>query len=203
MTRHRARLRAASIAVALLATLGLPATVLGHAELDTISPADRATVAGSPAAIVLTFSQDLDPAKSSIRVVDAAGAVVVQGGTVPAGKPRELDLAITTPLPPGAYEIRWTSFSSEDGEQDRGVTSFTVTAAPSPSPTPAPTATPASVVPSVAPSPTAPSVAPAPSAPPATPATSTSDALIPIVVVLLVLAGLGAWLLRGRSRARG
>jgi methionine-rich copper-binding protein CopC len=180
-----------------------PAAVLAHAELDTVTPADKSTVQGSPTEIVMTFVQDLDPAKSSIRIVDAAGSVIVQGGTVPAGRPREMDLAIDTPLAPGAYQIRWITFSSEDGERDSGTTSFTVEAAPSPSPTLSPSAAPASAVPSVAPS-AAPSIAPtvSPSPPPTAPAASTSDAVIPIVVVLIVLAGLGAWLLRNRSRGR-
>ena len=190
------------MALAVLSVLlAAPATALGHAELDTVSPADKSTVEGSPTEIVTTFTQDLDPAKSSIRVVDAAGKVVVQGGTVAAGSPREMVLALATPLPPGAYQIRWISFSSEDDERDSGTTTFTVTAAPTPSPTTAPSASiapsePASVAPSIAPS-----VVPAPSAPPTTPAASTSDALIPIVAVLVVIAALGLWLLRGRSRA--
>jgi methionine-rich copper-binding protein CopC len=186
-----------------LATLLLPTAALAHAELDTVTPADKSTVEGSPTEIVMTFVQDLDPAKSSIRVVDASGSLVVQGGDVPAGKPREMDLAIATPLMPGAYTIRWTTTSTEDGETARGTTTFTVTAAaPSPTPTPSPTPAPSasSAAPSVVPS-IAPSVAPLPSAAPTTPASSSGDAIVPIVAALLVLAGLGLWLLRGRSRA--
>ena len=123
----------------------LPSAALGHAELDTVTPADKSTVQGSPDEIVMTFVQNLDPAKSSIVVVGASGGVVAQGGTVPAGKPREMDLPLATPLAPGGYTIRWTTTSTEDGETARGTTTFTVTAAPTPSPAP-------SVVPSAAPS---------------------------------------------------
>jgi methionine-rich copper-binding protein CopC len=195
----------AGLAVALLAALLiLPTIALGHAELDTASPADKSTVVGSPAEIVMTFVQNLDPAKSSIRVVNAAGTVVADGGTVPSGKPREMDLVLTTPLAPGKYTIRWTTSSTEDGELAHGTTTFTVTAPPpsaTPAPsiaTPAPSASaPASVAPSVAPI-----VTPAPSSPPTTPAASTNDALIPIVAALVVLVGLGTWLLRSRARGR-
>ena len=203
MTSRRLGRRAVAVALFALLVASVPPAVLGHAELATVTPADTSTVQGSPDEIVLTFTQNLDPAKSVIRVVNAAGAVVAEGGMVPSGGPRELDLALATPLAAGTYTIRWTSFSTEDSEQARGTTTFTVAAPATPSPTPVPTpsAAPASVTPSVAPS-VAPTVAPSPSSPPTVPVGSTSDALIPIVVALIVLAGLGLWLLRGRSRAR-
>jgi methionine-rich copper-binding protein CopC len=193
-----APLRRLPVALVLFAVLAAtPASALGHAELDTVTPADKATVQGSPAEIVLTFTQNLDSEKSSIRVVNPAGTVVVQGGTVPSGSPREMHLAVPTALAVGTYTIRWTSFSSEDQEQARGTTTFTVGAAATPSPTAVPS------VPGPSPS-TVPSAAPPASSPspPTTPAASTTDALIPIVAALLVLAALGAWLLRGRFRAR-
>jgi methionine-rich copper-binding protein CopC len=203
MTPRRLGRRAVAVALFVLLVASTPPAVLGHAELATVSPADTSTVQGSPDEIVMTFTQNLDPAKSSIRLVDAVGKVIVEGSTVAAGRPRELDLVVPVPLAPGVYTIRWTSFSTEDGEQARGTTTFTVAAAPTPSPTPLPTPSAAapSVSPSVAPS-LAPTVAPSPSPPPTAPAASTGDALVPIVFALLVLAGLGLWLLRGRSRAR-
>src|SRR4051794_23348368 len=88
-----------SIALALIAlALVAPSIALAHAELATVAPADMSTVQGSPTQIVMTFVQNLVPANSSIVLVDASGAVIIRGGTVPAGKPREMDLAITTPL---------------------------------------------------------------------------------------------------------
>jgi methionine-rich copper-binding protein CopC len=175
-----------------------PSAVLGHAQLDTISPADKSS-GPAPAEIVGTFVENLDPSKSSFTLVDAGGAVVQKGGRVASADPRRLTLTLTESLAPGAYTIRWATVSTEDGETARGVTTFTVTAPPSPSPTP-------SEAPSVGPSPSpspVPSVGPSPSAsaPPARPATSTSDAVIPIVAALFVLAAIGLWLMRGRSRA--
>jgi methionine-rich copper-binding protein CopC len=179
----------------------IAATVaLGHAELATVAPADKSTIQGPPEEISMTFTQNLDPKKSSIVVVDSANKVVVQGGIV-SGNPREMYLPLPGPLPVGTYEIRWTTFSSEDQEQARGTTTFTVAAAPSVAPSAsavAPSASPSafeSAVPSVA-------VSAAPSSPPTSPATSANDAVIPIVVALVVLAALGMWLLRSRARAR-
>ncbi len=170
------------VALALLAgSLLVPATAVAHAELATVTPADTATVEGPPAEIDMTFTQHLDPAKSSILLVDGGGTVIAQGSTVDADR-TTMRLPIATPLAPGTYTTRWTSFSADDNEQDRGMTTFTVVAAPSSQPTGA-------------------AILPSPSAAPTTPIASTGDVVIPVVVALVALVGLGAWLRRGRGRA--
>lgn len=188
--------------LAATAFLAAPLTALGHAALETMTPADKSS-GPAPSEIVGTFAQNLDPAKSSFTLVDAGGTVVAKGGEVANDAPRTMTLSLATPLAPGAYTIRWTTVSTEDGETARGTTSFTViAAAPSPSATPTPSASgAASAAPSVVPSPTATVAAsPSPSAAPSAPASSTADALIPIIVALIVLGAIGAWLLRGRGR---
>jgi methionine-rich copper-binding protein CopC len=204
MTPCRSRRPVAAVAIAAFLILVAPGAVLGHAELDTATPADKATVP-PPTEVVLTFTETLDPSKSSIKLADAGGQIVAEGSTVDTGDTKTMRL-VTPSLAAGTYTVRWISASAQDGDLDHGTTTFTVAAAtPSPASPPPPSDAP-SVEPSasLSASPTAaPSVAPSPSAPPATPATSTSDAIIPIVVVLVVLAGLGLWLLRGRGRGRG
>ena len=198
--RHASRLRAAANVVLVL-VLAFPSVALGHAELEAIDPPDGGTITGSPSEIVGSFSLTLDPARSNYRVVDATNSVVAQGGTVDADK-KTMRLALRTPLAPGRYTIRWTSFSPDDNEQARGTTTFTIIAAtPPPSATPAPSAA-STAPPTAVPSPSLATLAPvvSPSAPPTAPVTSTTDALIPIVVVALAIVGLGLWLLRGRSR---
>ncbi len=198
LSRRTTRL-VAVLPFAAFVVIGLPGAVLGHAELSTVTPADTSTVGGSPPEIVMTFTEDLDPGRSSIRLVDSAGTLVVEGGAV---DPNSMTMRLPVPanLAPGTYTIRWTSFSTEDNEQDRGTTTFTLTpstapptAQPSNRPIEAPSASapPASVVPSEAPS---------PSAPPTTPTASASDALIPIIVVVVAIIGIGVWLARGRAR---
>ena len=181
-----------------------PSAVLGHAELDTISPADKSS-GPSPTEIVGTFVQNLDPSKSSFALVDSTGTVVAKGGQVASDDVRKMTLPLTAPLAPGAYEIRWTTVSTEDGELARGTTTFTVVAAtPSPSVAPSATASP-STAPFVSASPSAAPVAspsPSPSSGGGTP-TSASDAVIPVIAALIVLGALGLWLLRGRSRRVG
>ena len=205
MTHFRSRRAVATVATVAFLILLAPGAVLGHAELDTVSPADKSTVEGTPQ-IKMTFTEALDPAKSSITLVGPSGAVIDGNSNVPSGgSGKEMDFVVNGELQSETYTIRWTTASAVDGDIARGTTTFTVVAASAPPPSPTSSVA-ASVEPSAAASasPTvAPSVAPSPSAPPTTPATSTSDAIIPIVVVLVVLVGLGIWLLRGRGRGRG
>jgi copper resistance protein C len=202
MTAPRPRRTVAAVALAALFLLAVaPVAAFGHAELDTVTPADKSTVP-APSQIVMTFTETLDASASNIRLVDASGAVVAQGGTVSTSNPKQMSLSLSN-IAPGTYTIRWTSKSAADGDVARGTTTFTATAATPP---------PASAAPSAEPSSTsaAPSAASSPSAAPSdsalassggtTTSTSSTDTLIPIVVALVVLVGLGAWLLRRRSR---
>jgi copper resistance protein C len=202
--RSAARLRLGVLAALAAVVAGLflaPAIAVAHAELATVTPADKATVEGSPTEIVMTFTEALKPANSSIKLVDASNAVVAEGSTVDADTPTTMRLALADDLAPGTYTVRWISASAQDGDLDKGTTTFTVVALPSAAPSAAPSEV-ASASPSAAPSvvtSVAPSAGPSPA--PTVPATSTSDAVIPIVVALIVLAALGAWLLRGRGRS--
>lgn len=193
--------------LAAVALLALSATtVLGHAALDTASPGPDETVTGSPAELVMTFTQNLDVARSALVVRDAAGTVVAEGGEAGDG-PRELRLDLPE-LAPGEHEVRWTSWSAEDNEGERGTYTFTVEAAPAPTPTPSPSPTPEASAttpptPSAIPTPAGTATpSPTPAATPAptlAPAASDGSVLVPIIAALILLGGLGAWLLRRRS----
>jgi methionine-rich copper-binding protein CopC len=127
--------RALALGVALFAILVIgPVAAMAHAELDTATPADKSTVAGSPAEVVMTFTEPVDPAKSSIKLVDAGGTVIVQGSTVDAADAKTMRLPIPAVLAPGTYTVRWTTASALDGDLDHGTTTFTVAAAASSQP---------------------------------------------------------------------
>lgn len=179
----------------LLPPLATPA--FGHAAFVSGTPGPGDEVTGSPAELVIEFSQDLVPARSSLEVRDASGTTVAKGGVLGDG-PRELRLALPE-LAPGTYEVRWTSFSAEDDELERGSYTFTVIAAATPSPPP-----PASPEPSSSPaaSPAAPPTTPSPNrtASPSDPGPAVdAGVIVPIVAALVVVAGLAAWLLRRRA----
>jgi methionine-rich copper-binding protein CopC len=186
--------RAALLVLGALITLALPIPASAHADLVSAAPADKSTVDGTPTEIVLTFSESLDPAKSSMILRDPNGSQVAKAGV---DRADDTVMRLTPPaLEPGAYEIDWTS-AALDGHLLRGKVAFTVIA-PTPSPTvtatatgsPAATASPAE---SAAPTPS-----PAASAVPAPTSASGSDVIVPVLVAIVLIAVLGAWLLRGR-----
>lgn len=190
----------AAVAAALLLMLYSP-SAFAHAAFVSGTPGLGDEVAGSPDELVITFSQDLDPSRTSLEVRDASGSSIARGGELGAG-PREFRLTLPE-LAPGTYEVRWTSFSAEDGELARDSYTFTVVAAPSPLPSQSPSATPSSS-PSPSPSPTPPPVTPVPSPSVVEPADDTSAGgdgavVIPIVAASLVIAGLAVWLARRRA----
>lgn len=195
------RRRAVIYGVVAAIALALPSAVAAHSDLETAAPADGAVVSGTPPEIVLTFSEPLDPAKSSVTLHDPSGAEIGKGGVGAADD--TLMRVVPTSLEPGTYEIRWTS-AALDGDILRGTLHFRVTA-PTPSPTPEPTATPTtapSATVAATPSPVA-SPSPSPSAAPGPTSASGGDVIVPIVAAVVLVGILGAWLLRGRSRGGG
>lgn len=209
--------RPLALPAALLLALAITAPAMAHAELVSSDPQDNGVLATPPTVITLTFSEGLDQAKSQFKLVGP------DGGTVGTGKAAKDGGQVMTldglALGPGAYTIKWTS-AAQDGHLDRGTLSFAVsepTPAPAtPAPTPAPTvaASEAASAPPSAASSQAPASAPAPgataavasptasAAPDPTPAGgSGTDALIPIAVGLVLVAGVGAFLMRRSRRA--
>ena len=196
------RVLRALVCAVLLSSLASP--VLGHAELKSATPGPGEQLIGSPTVLVAQFSQDLDPARTSLEVRDASGARLARGGELGDG-PREFRLELPE-LAPGEYEVRWTSYSTEDGELARDTYTFEVLAAPSPTPSATPTERPsASPSPSPSPRPTAPSATPSASPGPPSDHDGAATALdasvvLPIVVALAAVGAFGLWALR-RPRA--
>ena len=179
----------------------VPGLVLGHAQLDTPTPADKSTVTTAVTEVAGTFTQRIKSDGSTLVVKLVGGGTVAEGGADPADDHRMVATP-ASPLGSGSYQVEWTTNSAEDNEVARGTWTFTVAVA-APSPTPAVTAA-ASAVPtasvSVSPSATA-SLPPAPA--PSADGSSTgsgSDVLLPIVVALIVLGAGAAYLLSRRNR---
>ena len=205
------------VAGALLAlVLALPA--LAHAELVSSDPADGAVLDESPGAITLTFNDRLISGRSFFELVGPGGNTGLQlRGDVDPDRPRRLVLVIADGAPapslaPGPWEVRWRAVA-DDGHDElkRGIVRFTVLApTPSPETPPPPTATPggtnepATLEPATpSPATTAPTAAPtpAPTAVPGEPAASTGDVLLPIVLGLVLVSGVGVLVLRRSRRA--
>lgn len=200
-----------SLASAALLALIVVVPVLAHADLVSSDPPDGAVLEAPPDSITLTFSEGLDAAKSSFRLIGPDGTA----GTGRAAADGATTMSLTgLALGAGTWTVQWTS-AAEDGHIARGTLTFSVsqpTPSPAtPTPTPATSSTAAPATPEVGTSaPTAePSPAttdgasiepsPAPSAPGSPADTSTGDLLLPIVAGLLIVGIVGVLVLR-RSR---
>jgi copper resistance protein C len=111
-----------------IAVVLLPLAVLGagaaraHAFLDHASPLVGSTVASPPHELSLWFTQNLEPAFSTVTVTDAKGA------RVNAGKPQisANTMRVTLkPSGPGTYRVHWHALSV-DTHTTEGSFSFTV-----------------------------------------------------------------------------
>jgi hypothetical protein len=202
------RIRTA-LAFAVLALFVLPAVVTAHAALDEATPKDGAVVLGTPTEVSATYTQNLDPDGTSLKLLDASGTVLAEGVIDPENV-RRMFVAEIPELAPGLYEVRSTTLSAEDDELDRATWRFTVEAAPpspssSPTPTSAPSATPTPSAPSAAPA--TPNPTPAPTAPPTqAPSAGGSDTsgggdvLLPIIAAVVIVAVIAGWLFSRRDR---
>jgi copper resistance protein C len=198
------RLAMVVLGVALTTLSILPAVALGHSELTKSVPAEGAVVP-SPftGPIVLTFSEHL--ATGSKADLVGPDGTTLAAATVDADA-MTMTFTLTTPLDPGAYEVRWVSIADDGDVLRQPIVKFTVAAAPSPSPTPVAAPTPTSQ-PSATPTPTAIPASPSPSTGP-TPVPSAGgdttgsggDVVLPIIVALIVLGAGAAYLLSRRNR---
>jgi len=78
-----------------------------HAFLDHASPPVGSSVPAAPPVVTLWFTQDLEPAFSSVTVTNEAGQRVDLGkAQIPQGSPAGLQIGLM-PLPPGTYLVSW------------------------------------------------------------------------------------------------
>jgi copper transport protein len=98
-----------------------------HAELVSASPAPGASVTQAPA-VVVRFSEALNPSLSTITVTGTAGDATSGPTAVLPGNGRVMRRPLAL-LRPGRYVVRWTSVSSDDGHTLSGSYGFAIAAA--------------------------------------------------------------------------
>jgi putative copper export protein/methionine-rich copper-binding protein CopC len=123
---HRIRLVGAAAGVSLAMLLGFVGPALGHALLVLSDPVAGASLATAPSEVTLTFTEQPDPALSTIKVLATDGTSVGAGpvSAVP-GQPKELRVALGK-LQPGVYTVSWRTLSSVDGHLASGSFAFGV-----------------------------------------------------------------------------
>lgn len=84
-----------------------PVAARAHAFLDHSDPAVGSTVPSPPAVMHLWFTQQLEPAFSTVTITDHSGAAVNDGpASIDAANKQELDVKLK-PLTPGTYTVKW------------------------------------------------------------------------------------------------
>src|SRR5580698_10794512 len=79
-----------------------------HAMLDHATPLVGSTVPTAPHEVALTFTQNLEPAFSTVEVTDGSGARVDQGKAQVSANTMSIGLKA---LGPGTYRVRWHALS--------------------------------------------------------------------------------------------
>jgi hypothetical protein len=100
------------------------AAAFAHSFLVDASPSAKDHVATSPKLVKLRFGGGVEPAYSTISIVDSGGKTVAEGAKGQSGKPRELTLDAPE-LAAGRYTVKYRVLSS-DGHIVEGKYEFTV-----------------------------------------------------------------------------
>lgn len=123
---------AVAAAALVLAPVALASPASAHDELVSTDPVDGASLEEAPAAITLTFGEEVVKLGTAVVVTDAAGVKLADGPLVVDGA--VITRAITPPTVVGEVRVSYRVVSS-DGHPVTGTFTFTVASVPSPSPT--------------------------------------------------------------------
>jgi copper resistance protein C len=107
--------RRAMVPLLIAALSALPVEVAAHARLKRANPAVGGVVvaAAVPAELQVWFTEKLEPALSTIKVVDASGTHMDRGD-VRIDPEDQTQLRVTLlPLPPGRYHVIWRVVSTD------------------------------------------------------------------------------------------
>lgn len=100
-----------SIVMTVVLVLAAVTAVGAHAFLERADPRVGSTVRTAPAQVRLWFTEELEPAFSSVRVVNEGGQQVDKGDAqVDPAAPKQLRTSLS-PLPPGTYKVIWRVLS--------------------------------------------------------------------------------------------
>jgi methionine-rich copper-binding protein CopC len=78
-----------------------------HAFLDHAAPRVGSTVSAPPSELRLSFTQELEPAFSTVEVMDESGTKVDKGDVEVDPHDATILHVSLNPLPPGTYKVIW------------------------------------------------------------------------------------------------
>ena len=100
-------------------------TAQAHAFLDHADPKVGGTISTPPAVVKAWFTQELEPAFSTMEVSDAQGKRVDKKDVHLDDKDKKLLIVSLPPLPPGTYTVTW-HVVSVDTHKTQGHFEFTL-----------------------------------------------------------------------------
>jgi methionine-rich copper-binding protein CopC len=109
------------IAALIYIALGVTAAQ-AHAHLDHANPPVDGTVANAPQEVALFYTQNLEPAFSTVEVTDSRGGRVDEGKAQVNGNIMRIGLK---PIGPGSYKVHWHAISV-DTHSTEGTFTFRV-----------------------------------------------------------------------------
>ncbi|SEH70851.1 hypothetical protein SAMN05216228_1006118 [Rhizobium tibeticum] len=113
------------VALSTVVILSVAGQALAHAQLTKSVPADKATVATSPAELDLHFSEELDIKFSGVKITGPDKVMVKPGDAMLMDEGKTLMVPLPEGLGPGAYAVEWHVLST-DGHKTNGAYGFTV-----------------------------------------------------------------------------
>lgn len=123
MEVNRTTLPLRPLLIAVVATLAVPGTALGHAELVESSPESGAELDSPPAEVTITFDDELDPSSSGFVVTGSDGSEVGRGAVdLQVADRNELRGAVEIEEA-GEYTVAWTAVAG-DGHLEEGSFGF-------------------------------------------------------------------------------
>jgi methionine-rich copper-binding protein CopC len=125
MTFHHRRM-AATVLLAMTATLLSVATLMAHMKFDKSAPAAGSTITAPPAGIQVWFSQMPDVKVSKLNLTGPAGTVTLTNFHAMSDK--SLMATVADKMPDGAYTVSWQA-AGDDGHIQKGEFKFTVKSA--------------------------------------------------------------------------
>jgi methionine-rich copper-binding protein CopC len=125
MTRATTTKNKMRIILIIILCLAANSLAKAHAFLDHADPRVGSTVHNSPPKVTLWFTEELEPAFSKIRVLNAAGGEVDKKD-VHVDAAQKVVMSVTLPpLPPGSYKVIWSAVAV-DTHHTTGTFTFTV-----------------------------------------------------------------------------
>ena len=117
-------LRAATIGILVPISMEMPA--FAHAHLVSSIPAADASLAAAPPALVLHFTERVEPGFTGVTLKDSGGLVVPTGATTSSSDdPTTITVPIAARLIAGRYLVAWHALAV-DGHKTSGTYGFAV-----------------------------------------------------------------------------